>query len=319
MEISVIINTFNNDKWIERCLQSVINQSYADFECIIVDDCSLDNTFELCNSIRQQDSRIQLFRNNNNIGCSLTRKVGYTHSSGDYILFIDGDDWLEDDFIMKMISQAKKDNVDLVYCDYYEEDGLQAKIMSQNINAKNNNQIIAAMASYDSYLVSSLWNKLIRRDLVSQIVFPPERYGEDMYVSLQLAYYSKKHSYIPEALYHYWVNNKDSICNDRNKETERRLAMYDICTKILVFLKTHFQTNIQFEPYLSIRMNKTAIRIFEYSELRRRRNAYSLYPPAIKYIFRKEININILIRLKYILYFTKYHFSVFTKKVLSKS
>ena len=307
MDVSVIINTYNNEKWIERCLQSVINQSYVDIECIVVDDCSTDNTFDICNRIKRQYPRLQLFNNNCNMGCSLTRKEGYAHSTGDYVVFIDGDDWLEKDFVLKMVSQAKKNNADLVYCDYYEEDGVESKIMVQNINNKTNSQIIAAMVSYDPYLVSSLWNKLIRRDLLSNIVFPPERYGEDMYISLQLAYYSKSYLYIPKALYHYWVNNSDSISNDKNKETERRLAMYDICTKNLLFLKCHFQSNIQFEPWLSIRINKTAIRIFEYSELRKIRDVTTLYPPAIKYIFRKEIKINILTRLRYIMFFLNKH------------
>ncbi len=301
MEVSVIINTFNNENSIQRCIQSVVNQTFVDFECVVIDDCSLDKTFLVCDNIIGKDNRFRIIQNETNLGCSLSRKIGLEHTEGRYVVFIDGDDRMERDYLEKMYGKAILDNADLVYCDYYEEAGAVVRHMPQHIDKKTKVQIIAAMASYDPLLVSSLWNKLIRRDLLLKTEFPTERYGEDMYISLQLAYYSVKTSYVPDALYHYWVNNSGSMCNNPERESERRLAMYDICKKILIFLETHYDSNELFEPYLSIRMNKTALRIFSDSVLRNKRDAFALYPSAVKYLFRKEVGDKLVTKLCFLM------------------
>lgn len=300
MKVSVVVNVFNNEKTIERCLNSIVVQSFVNFECIIVDDCSSDHTCAVCEHYVKGDSRFILIRNTRNLGCSLTRKQGLEHSRGKYLIFVDADDWLEYDFLEKLLDLADADNADLVYCDYYEEDDGESKNMQQNVDQKTKTQIIAAMASYDPMLVSSLWNKLIRRDLVDKVVFPDVRYGEDMFISLQLAFYSQKSSYLPIPLYHYWVNNDLSMCNNKKNESVRRLAMYDICEIILSFLGVYYSDKTVFEPMLSIRMNKTSLRIFEDRDLRRKRNAFSLYPPAIKYLFRKEVHFSLTTKLFYL-------------------
>jgi len=301
MKVSVVVNTYNVETTLERCLDSVVGQSFIDFECIVVDDCSSDQTCIICEKYKKKDKRISVYYNKTNQGCSLTRKTGLDHSKGDYILFIDGDDWMEHDFLEKMLKKAYLEDADLVYCDYFEEDGEMSRYMPQNIDKKTKYQIIASMVSYNPLLVSSLWNKLIKRELALRAEFPEERYGEDMYISLQLAYFSTKSSYLPIPLYHYWVNNSSSMCNNIAKEAERKLAMYDICKKILVFLDAHYLNNTMFEPFLSIRINKTALRIFSNPALQKERNPFSLYPPAIKYLFRKEVQCNFIIKLKYLL------------------
>lgn len=305
MKISVIVNTYNSETALKRCLNSVVKQSYSDFECLVVDDCSSDQSRKTIQEYQKIDGRISFYRNKTNLGCSLSRKVGLEKSSGEYVVFIDGDDWLESDFLEKMLRKATTENADLVICDYYEENGLTSKYMPQHIDKVTKNQLIAAMASYNPLLVSSLWNKLIKRDLIYKVVIPEERYGEDMYISLQLVYYSTKTAYQPYPLYHYWVNNNVSICNNPEWEAKRRLAMYDICKKILTFLAQHFPSNDLFEPYLSIRMNKTALRIFEDSSLRKKRDAFALYPPAIRYIFRKEIPYSIFKKVRFLV---RYYF-----------
>ena len=301
MKLSIILNTFNSERTIERCLRSIQNQSYGDFECVIVDDCSTDKTKEVCKEYSITDQRFHIISNEINFGCSLSRAIGFNHSSGKYLVFVDSDDWMECDYLKLMLSCAKNNDADLVYCDYFEEDGKSVLYMRQDIDQKANIQIIAAMASYDPFTVSSMWNKLIRRDLISRIVFPKERYGEDMYISLQLAYYSKKSAYVPKSLYHYWVNNHESLCNHEEKEYERRLSHYDICKKILLFLGSHYSDLSQFEPMLSIRMNKTSLRVFEDPILRKQRDAFALYPPSIKFIFRKEVPFGIFTKVIYLL------------------
>lgn len=297
MDVSVIVNAYNCEQWIIRCLNSIRNQSLCDFECIIIDDCSQDNTYLICEKIREQDSRIQLYRNEENIGCSLTRKKGYDIAIGEYVLFVDCDDWLEPTLLEELVFEAKKKNSDLVFCDYYEEDGITQRNMVQNINSKTKNTIIKSIISYDPYLVSSLWNKLIRKDLLDKIEFPNIRYGEDMNISLQLFYFSQKYTYVSKALYHYWVNNSSSMCNEESMEFNRRICMYDICKMNVAFLQQHFSNIEQFDPQLSIRIIKTAIRVFEEKELRKLRNVATLYPPAFRYLFRQEINKSNIIKI----------------------
>ena len=308
MKVSIIINTFNNESTIDKCLTNVVDQSYPDFECIIIDDNSSDKTGVIIEKYRNKDNRLTFLTNETNLGCSLTRRKGFEHSKGEYVVFIDGDDWMELDYLDMMIKKASMENADLVYCDYYEEDGKTVKYMPQDIDKKTRNQIIAAMASYDPLLVSSLWNKLIRCDLLQKVEFPEERYGEDMYISLQLAFYSNNSAYVAAPLYHYWKNNSGSLCNNVTNERERRLAMFDICRKILYFIDTHYINKVMLEPFFSIRMNKTSLRIFEDPVLKYERNPFVLYPSAIKFLFRKGVNFSIWLKVKYLLCTIRYNF-----------
>lgn len=301
-EVSIIIPVFNTGNRLRQCIDSVLQQTFTNIECIVVDDCSSDESFAIATEYYLRDCRVHLVRNECNVGCPLSRKVGLDHSVGNYILFIDSDDWIETMMIEIMLCRAKESDADVVFCDYFETDGYGIrKYKKQFIENKTKNDLIKSMACYDPSLICSLWNKLIKRDVLANISFPHENYGEDMYLSTQLIYYAKTFQYVDKPLYHY-IYNVNSLCNNFAYSTQRILDQYDICTRIIAFLNDKFrgQLNI-FEPELSLRINKVKIRTFLNEVSRKKRNVFGLYSASNKYIFDSRLPFSFVTKLRYII------------------
>lgn len=299
-EVSVIIPVFNTGSRLRQCMDSVLQQTFTNIECIVVDDCSSDESSVIAAEYCLRDCRVQLVRNESNMGCPLSRKAGFDRSVGNYILFIDSDDWIEAMMVEIMFCKAKELDADMIFCDYFETDGRGIrKYKKQFIENKTKNDLIKSMASYDPCLICSLWNKLIKRDVLANVSFPHENYGEDMYLSTQLVYYARIFGYVDKPLYHY-IYNVDSLCNNSAYSTQRLIDQYDICTRIIAFLNDKFcrQLNI-FEPELSLRINKVKIRAFLNEESRRKRDVSGLYPASSKYLFDSRLPFGFVMKLRY--------------------
>lgn len=302
LKVSIIVAIYNASCYLPKCIESIINQSYTNIECILVDDSSTDNSSEICNEYSNKDNRIIYIQNKQNIGCPQSRKVGFENSSGSYILFIDSDDWLEPTMVYDMLSLLAKKSYDIIFCDYFEDYKEKQIYQKQEFKEKTKFEIIKSMATYDPTLITSLWNKLIKRELLYHIVFPHENYAEDMYISTQLIYYSDSLGYINRPLYHY-VFNDNSLCNSYGYNKRRILEHYDICVKIVDFLKNKYCNNLcLFEPELSIRINKAKIRIFINKDLRNQRDILKLYPESNNHIFNQNVPFHIIIKLRYYFY-----------------
>ena len=121
--ISVIVNVFNGEKYIKKCLDSIINQTYKDLEILIIDDGSIDSTLSICK--KYKDKRIRII-SGKNIGISLSRNIGLDNARGDYLFFVDSDDYIEKDTIKYLYDNIKKYNLDMTTCksvdvyDYYK-------------------------------------------------------------------------------------------------------------------------------------------------------------------------------------------------------
>ena len=127
--ISVIVPVFNDEKRIARCIESVINQSYGDFELIIIDDGSQDSSSLIANSYAQDDKRIKIIKSTNK-GPSIARNIGIKNSIGEFIFFLDSDDYLENDALKSLVIRIKDRNVDLVIGDFFSINKI--KIQSEN-------------------------------------------------------------------------------------------------------------------------------------------------------------------------------------------
>lgn len=191
MKISVIVPVFNVEKYLEQCLNSIVGQSYENLEIIIVNDGSTDGSGEICEKFAAIDSRISLIHQING-GVSVARNTGIEKASGDYITFVDSDDWLEKEMYTKMMSKTEKFHLlDMVMCDTI--------LVKNDTNIKSTgfirsgsyskSQIISEL--YPTLLVTedfgkipivSVWNCLIRRSILikNNIRFEPSlKYSED--------------------------------------------------------------------------------------------------------------------------------------------
>lgn len=116
--ISIIVPVYNVEKYLDRCVQSILIQSFKRFELILVNDGSTDNSFEICQKYRKKDSRVILISQENK-GLSAARNTGLNNAHGDYICFIDSDDFIEKDYLKLLLNNLKSNNADISICEYF--------------------------------------------------------------------------------------------------------------------------------------------------------------------------------------------------------
>lgn len=176
-KVSVIIPTYNTEKYIERCLHSVTEQTYQNLEIIIVDDGSIDRTVELCQKYQRTDSRINIITKENG-GAGSARNVGLKNVSGDYISFIDSDDYIEKEMIDVLVSLLEENNADISICGVYTNPA--QKSVSNEIICYDN--ITALCNLLNEKILSYPVNKLYNKALFDGVFFPESMTFEDLYV-----------------------------------------------------------------------------------------------------------------------------------------
>lgn len=180
-KISIIANFYNCTKFIPKLLKSVFRQSYSNWELVCVDDCSPSNDASIIEKISNKNGyskQVKIIRNKKNLGLSNTRQVGINSATGEYLTFLDGDDWLEIDALQKMIDAALQFDVDLVFINYYQRFPLGI-YKKQFYSCKYNIPIYKDDIINDYYIsffginkISvTCWGKLIRTELVKQSKF----------------------------------------------------------------------------------------------------------------------------------------------------
>ena len=126
--VSIIIPVYNVELYLSKCIDSILAQSFTDWECILVDDGSKDNSGSICDNYALKDNRIKVIHQNNS-GVSVARQVGIDNVCGEYCIHIDPDDWIESNMLEELYNKAKSDDADMVICDYFKnEDGVQQYI-----------------------------------------------------------------------------------------------------------------------------------------------------------------------------------------------
>lgn len=192
--ISVIIPVYNTTKFLSTCIKSVANQTYLDLEIILVNDASTDNSIHICNTFKEKDKRIILIDKKQNEGVEKARYDGILAATGEYICFVDSDDWLEKDALKRMYDKAIETDAD------YVEIGMQRVLGRYNIIKKKAHSTIKGLITqpqlFDSYYISffgvnilsvNIWGKLYKSNILKN---PPQpmglAMGEDLYFNLEL-------------------------------------------------------------------------------------------------------------------------------------
>jgi len=215
-KVSVIVAVYNVEKYIERCVRSLFEQTLDDIEYLFVDDCTPDDSIDVLHRVLEyypmRKSQVVIHRMEKNSGQALVRKWAMLNASGDYVIHCDSDDWVERTMYEDMYNKAKKDDADIVLCRYARTNGI---LQSDEFVYFNEKTLLS-----DMLLERTNWNlvtRLIRRELVKKIHYPQANMGEDFSIACQLTLLANKISYIPRAYYYYYYN-PDSKCNVRNPE-----------------------------------------------------------------------------------------------------
>ena len=211
-DISIIVPAYNAEKYIEKCLNSLINQTKEELEFIIINDGSTDHTEEVVKSFK--DKRIQYFKNKNQ-GIGKTRNFGISKAKSKYIMFLDSDDYLEKRACEEMYQKAENDSLDVVICDFYKEydNGSIEEIRTssfENASLKENPDIIT------EYLCP--WAKLYTRKLITEnkIRFPEDLKYEDAPFVIEALTCAKKIGKVDECLNYYLIHgNSETTVRDR--------------------------------------------------------------------------------------------------------
>lgn len=213
-KISIIVPVYNAEQYLHHCIDSILVQTYTNFELLLIDDGSTDSSGSICDEYAKKDSRVRVFHKTNG-GVSSARNFALDKAEGEYIGWVDADDWIEPNMYEKMYNSAIDNQADIVYCNFFKENNNKSFSIiafehSENKATLLNNYIMNA------YCV--LYNTLIKRDLYTTHKLRAVDgldYCEDQRLSIMLYYHAKTINHVNESLYYYRYNAK-SICNSHN-------------------------------------------------------------------------------------------------------
>lgn len=202
--VSIVIPVYNVEPYLRECLDSVVGQSYKNLEILIVDDASTDGSYEICGEYAQRDERIHLFKNEVNRGLSVTRNIALDNANGDYIGFVDSDDFIDPNMYDIMVKRLEADNSDMVMCNYFwtDESGKKTShYVSYNCGRKLRG--VEKIRENVMTINNCVWDKLFKKELFENIRFPEGRYYEDIFIMHELFDKAKSVSITSESLYCY--------------------------------------------------------------------------------------------------------------------
>ncbi len=211
--VSVILPIYRVEPYIERCIRSLMEQTLADVEFVLVDDASPDDSFRIARGIAEGYSRnVRYLSHETNRGLPAARNTGLKAATGEYIMHCDSDDWLEPDMLEKMVAAARADDADFVYCDYFLFFGQSERYMAQPHYSDSAEALQKGLLTGE--MKHNVWNKLIKRSLYSDNgIQSPEGHskgGEDFMI-FKLLRVAGRVAHVPEALYHYNRMNVNAI------------------------------------------------------------------------------------------------------------
>ena len=275
-KISVIVPVYGAEKYLERCVKSLTEQKFTDIEIILVDDKSPDKSPQLCDEYALQDNRIRVIHKTDNEGAGLARNSGLEIATGEYISFVDSDDYIEPELYEHCYHECVENNLDVCYFRYkrIDENGNSyTETIDTNIyELYSNNDCLKIMlgmmggdpSSNNSLkMFPSVWSGLFNRETIkkSGVLFTSDRCGEDLLFTINLLPHTNKIKVLPNIYYNYFVNSNsltssyddDRILRVRKliKYIEQKIPNDDIYHKGFInYILTNFKAVIRFESQL---------------------------------------------------------------------
>lgn len=200
-KISVIVPVYNVEKYLRRCIDSILAQAFTDFELLLIDDGSKDKSGEICDEYAVKDKRVRVFHKENG-GVSSARNIGLDYSKGGYVGFVDADDWLEVNYLQNLI-QSFETNVDLVECSYIYE-GTDIMKFKTEFDVLDSNHYLMKLFTNGRFYEGFLWGKLFKRRLIGDLRFETDlAYNEDRVFIAHYLLKCNKIKAFKDCLYHY--------------------------------------------------------------------------------------------------------------------
>lgn len=226
--VSIIIPVYNVEAYLKECAASIMDQTYTDFEAILVDDGSTDSSGDICDSLKDMDDRFKVIHQKNK-GLSGARNTGLTHARGEYICFVDSDDMVSPGYVAEMMDAIKAENADLAICDVES-----AKLCEPSLDIKDRCTLKASECrdwlkdtrSREYVLMVVAWNKLYSRALLEGFAYDEGKWHEDEFAINKIIFKFEKAVFVPKKLYKY-RDNSEGITGESNKYNKKHLDAFD--------------------------------------------------------------------------------------------
>ncbi|HEW3677799.1 TPA: glycosyltransferase family 2 protein [Streptococcus pneumoniae] len=254
-KITVIVPVYNVENYLRKCLDSIISQTYKNIEIVVVNDGSTDASGEICKEFSEMDHRI-LYIEQENAGLSAARNTGLNNMSGNYVTFVDSDDWLEHDALDRLYGALKKENADISIGRYNSYDETRYVYMTYVTDPDDSLEVIEGKAIMDREGVEEVRNgnwtvavlKLFKRELLQDLPFPIGKIAEDTYWTWKVLLRASRIVYLNRCVYWYRVGLSDTLSNtwsekrmyDEIGAREEKIAIlassdYDLTNHILIY------------------------------------------------------------------------------------
>lgn len=225
--ISIIVPIYKVEKYLKKCIESILKQTYKNIEIILVDDGSLDNCGKICDYYKQMDKRIKVIHKNNG-GLSEARNYGIREARGDYLLFVDSDDFIAENICEILINNINKYSADMAICNFYYVFE-NKKAIKNEMSSKKDVQVLEKENIIREYFLNYsvdlnvAWNKLYKKDIFkgkNAILFPVGKLHEDTYIMYKIYYNLNRLVRINKPLYYYRQRNDSIISSFSIKNVE---------------------------------------------------------------------------------------------------
>lgn len=216
-KVSILVPIYKAEKCLERCVRSLFEQTYSNLEFVFVDDCSPDDSLVVLNKVVREyphrKEQVRILRNNSNCGVAATRNIAIENALGEFICFVDADDWLELNAIDLLVGKQLSKNADIVYGSalMHATDGVSEL---RERAYKDKHDMMLCYSRFSPGYTMVLWRRIIRRSLFSQYDIKGIEglnYAEDKFILAQLCYYSNVVGCLDSIVYHYNRMNEDSL------------------------------------------------------------------------------------------------------------
>lgn len=233
-KISIIVAVYKAEAYLHRCVDSLLAQTFQEFEILLIDDGSPDHSGKICDDYAKQDARIRVFHKENG-GVSSARQCGMEHVRGEYVIHADPDDWVEPNMLEELYAKAKEIHADMVICDFWKEYHNHVIYSKQKPTSLEVRQVLRDLCQDKLY--GSLCNKLIHAKCYEGITFPiGMNYTEDRYICILLLLQTVNSiSYLNRAFYHY-----DKYSNSNSATSHFTFDVYLSNKQYWINLKNYF-------------------------------------------------------------------------------
>ena len=294
--ISVIVPIYKVEAYLERCIGSIVNQTYKNLEIILVDDGSPDSCPDICDAWKEKDDRIKVIHKKNG-GLSDARNAGMQIMAGTYISYIDSDDWVANDMYEKMMYAIKKNDADICECQFEKTAG----IVKSNKEQQTDKVTIlkkeeALKAVVEEKINPVVWNKIYKREIVDQLYFEKGKYNEDEFWTYQAVERAEKIVQIEDVGYYYFFR-EDSIINETY--LEKYPEIYGVAKRQLVFnCMYHYQKGLRFLSGSDLKKLKSKVKAI-YKDISIDKNDIKEYTKKEKIWFSiSKISLDLVCRIR---------------------